>query len=1341
MSKLPKSAIFRSALLWVFSSLAPVIPAYAHNGPPFPIVEKKHVGQYVIDLWTHPDLGYGTFFVIIDPAPGTKIPNDLKAQVAVQPENRRLPEKVYDMWRDPVRDQVQFDQNRIEFDHQEYWRVRLILESSAGTEEVLSRVVPTPTGLGKWDLVLYALPFLFVAFMWNRGMARRRKLIKKHTAKVAALKTQTGAIALGAIALLLTGCSRSKVPAKDSPQYQNAARTFYVGLAALQVGNDARADSELAKFVQLAPGEPAGWGNWGMLALRQRNYDAAADRLKRAQDLAPKDGHIKYLQGLLESGRGNSTAAIDDLRSAVELDPQNLRAAYQLAEEVERQGGANSDAQFQQIIENILKVQPNNLAALAELARIQAKRSDQNALRSTVTQIAQQSGNWPPEVKQQLSALQTAAAGSDTRAAATRTVFLKNTLMRVPEYRQALFQIKAPPGDEAQPFTHFVRMESPTFTTAEPDTSISFAAEPVVDKGGHWDWVGAISLGGSAPPTLANEEGGRVHLATGATFPFPGGAAHTPPSPEGILPIDFNYDFKQDLVLTGAGGIRFLRQDTPSAFTDVTAATKLPKAVLNGKYSGAWAVDIEADGDLDIVLGTAEGLPTVLRNNGDSTFTPIHPFAGISGVREMCWVDLEGDGNPDAAIVDGAGHLHVFMNQRQGQFAERALASLPVLKAMAVADADGDGVLDLIAVESDGSIVRISAKGDSQNWDVAQIATVPNAAEFLNAEVRLYIADLDNNGALDLILARVVPSIGGGAYVWLGSDQHTFTLLDHPVGPPAVLGVADVNSDGRLDLIGLSANAYPVEAINHGTKNYHWQIVRPHAAQAAGDQRINPFGIGGEVEVSSGLQVQKQPITGPDLHFGLGEQTTADVIRVVWPNGSVRAEFDAKADQPVVTEQRLKGSCPFLFAYNGKRVEFVKDAVPWSSAIGLRINTIGTARVEATEEWYKIRADQLVPRNGYYDLRFTAELWETYYYDYLNLMTVDHPAGTDIFVDERFVIPPAELAITTVETPHPIARAVDDNGQDVTDTLRTLDGKYLDTFGRGQYQGVTRDHYVEIDLGDDVPANGPLVLIAQGWMHPTDSSINVAIAQGNHEPAKGLSLEVPDGRGGWTVARKNLGFPAGRKKICLFELTNIFRPGRPHKLRLRTNLEIYWDKIEWAKVIPNAQLKITRIAPQFADLHYRGYSVINQVNPSSPELPDYNHLEGSKQRYRDLVGYYTRYGDVRELLDKIDDRYVIMNSGDEMTLRFAEQPEPEQGRVRDYIIAGDGWIKDGDYNSTFSKTVLPLPYHAKNLYIDPPGRLKDEWVYKHHPEDWENYQTRYVTPEVFENALRTGVRP
>jgi Flp pilus assembly protein TadD len=1134
--------------------------------------------------------------------------------------------------------------------------------------------------------------------------------------------------------------SAAKLPEKGSKVYAEVVSAFYVGLAALQVGDDVHAESKLSEVTQLVPAEPAGWANWGVLALRQRNYDVAAQRLERARDLAPQNDHIYDLLGILEGDRGHSAEAIADLRKACDLNPKNLRAAYALAQEIERQGDANSEAEFQQVIQKILSAQPNNLAALIELSRIAAKRGDAAALKSAVAQISARSSAWPPEVQQQLSAVQAAAAGTDLRAAATRTTFLRNVLMRVPEYRQSLSEIKAPAGEEAQPFTHFVRLESPVFRPAPPDMSVKFTPQAVPNSSDRdWNWIGAIQLGSAGAPVVAVANGREVHLSTGATLPFPGGPSAIPPLREGVLQVDFNYDFKTDLVLAGAGGVRFCRQDNPNAFTDVTAQTKLPKSVIDARYIGAWAVDIEADGDLDIVMGASDELPLVLRNNGDGTFLPIHPFAGIAGIRGFAWADLDGDGNPDAAIIDGSGKLHVFMNERQGQFRERPLpGNLSVTKAIAVADTDNDGGIDLLAVQADGAVLRISDKNEGESWDTAEIARVPDAANNLADEPHLYVADLDNNGALDLFLASTVRGPGpGGAFIWLGGDNGKFVLLDHPAGPSLVFDAADLNGDGRLDLLGLSGKDEPIQAMNSGAKNYHWQVVRPHAVQAVGDQRINPFGVGGEIEIRSGLLVQKQPIAGPQLHFGLGDQTSAEVVRVIWPNGTVRAEFDVRADVDVVTEQRLKASCPFLYAYNGKQMEFVKDAVPWGSAIGLRINTLGSAQIAATGEWYKIGGDQLVPHDGYYDIRITAELWEVYYYDYLALMTVDHPAGTEIFVDERFVIPPLKLGITTVATPHKIARAMDDTGQDVTSLVDTLDGKAPASFGRGQYQGVTRDHYLEVDLGDDAPKSGPLFLVAQGSIHDTESSVNVAITQGNRWRAHGLSLQVPDGHGGWVTAQDNLGFPAGRKKTILFNLTNVFRPGTPRRVRIRTNLEIYWDCIRWAQGAPDAPLKKVTLNPTVADLHYRGYSVMHMpVGAGAPEVPDYNQIEGTKQRWRDLIGYYTRYGDVRELINRIDDRYVIVNSGDELSLRFPEQPPPPAGWERDFVIVGDGWIKDGDYNSTFSKTVLPLPYHAKNEYTTRPGRLEDEWVYRQHPDDWQTYQTRYVTPEVFKNALR-----
>jgi hypothetical protein len=1148
------------------------------------------------------------------------------------------------------------------------------------------------------------------------------------------------AAVLAASVLFVAGChSGGRLPSESSQTYVDFVSSFYVGLAALQVGDDVRADSSLGQATKLVPAEPAGWANWGILALRQRNFDAAAQRLDRARTLASKDDRIYYLLGLLDSNRGDSAKAIADLRTAIKLNPANLRATYQLASEVERQGDATSEETFESLMKQILAADPNNLAALVDLSRIAAKRGDAATLHSAIDRIAAQSSAWPADVRQQLTALQAAASGSDPKAAATRSIFLRNVLMQVPEFRQSLSAIKPQPGEEAVPFAHFLRLPSPTFKPASADEGMTFVSRPLRDiSQGGWSWIGAVSLDGTGPPAVAVANAREVRLSSGATFSFPGSKSEVKPSPEGVLPIDFNYDFKTDLVLAGAGGLRFMRQDSPQTFTDVTTKTKLARSITEGSYTGAWAVDIEADGDLDAVVGAASGLPLVLRNNGDGTFLPMHPFAGISGVRQFVWADLNGDGNPDATMLDGAGQLHVFLNERSGKFREVSVPQeFSAVSAIAVADVDHEGPLGLLAVRRSGTISSLAMTNDSHGWAMSDVATVPDATDYLAVEVRLRVADLDNNGAFDLLLAPVASA--RSPLIWLQAADRKFQMMSKPFAATLVFAAADLNNNGRLDPLELSPDGHAVEAVNQGTKQYHWQTIRPRAHQATGDQRINSFGIGGEIEIRSGLMVQKQEISGPELHFGLGEQKGADVARIVWPNGSVRAEFALKADQEFVAEQRLKGSCPFLFAYNGKGMEFVKDSVPWGSAIGLRINSLGSARIEATQEWYKIGRNDLVPRDGFYDLRVTGELWETYYYDYLALMTVDHPIGTEIFTDERFAVPPVKLAVTAVATPQPIARAVDDNGEDVTAVLSKLDGKYLDNFGRGQYQGVTRDHYVELDLGDKVPKTGPLWLIAKGWLHPADSSLNIAMSQGQHEHPEPLSLEVPDGHGGWKVARPNLGFPAGRKKICLFDLTNIFVPGTARKLRLSTNLEIYWDSIEWAKGLPDTPLKIERLEPSTANLHYRGYSVIHQANASSPEIPDYNHLMATTQIWRDLAGYYTRYGDVRPLLTGIDDRYVIMNAGDEMSLRFAAPAAPPQGWVRDYVLAGDGWIKDGDYNSTNSQAVLPYPYHARREYDAPPGKLEDDWEYRHHKEDWQIYQTRYVTPRIFEDALRSEI--
>src|SRR5262249_5385 len=117
---------------------------------------------------------------------------------------------------------------------------------------------------------------------------------------------------------------------------------------------------------------------------------------------------------------------------------------------------------------------------------------------------------------------------------------------------------------------------------------------------------------------------------------------------------------------------------------------------------------------------------------------------------------------------------------------------------------------------------------NEQSWDVEEIAKIPESATFLSNDARLRVADIDNNGGLDLILAPVSGKNTNGALLWLKDDKGDFVALDHPSGSPLVFDSADTNNNGHLDLLGLTADGQALQAINHGTKNYHWQTVRPH---------------------------------------------------------------------------------------------------------------------------------------------------------------------------------------------------------------------------------------------------------------------------------------------------------------------------------------------------------------------------------------------------------------------------------------------------------------------------------------------------------------------------------
>jgi hypothetical protein len=158
-------------------------PLGAHNGPPFPIISDQRVGPVVVSLWTHPDVGTGLFYVIVDPPPGGTIPSDLKIEIGVRPVTGRLAEAIYSTQLENLHGQVQY-RTEAQFDQQELWHVRLIVSSSQGDGQASADVEVTPPGLGRWDLLMFSLPFLGVGFLWFQVIMRKRKYRNSQLQKV-----------------------------------------------------------------------------------------------------------------------------------------------------------------------------------------------------------------------------------------------------------------------------------------------------------------------------------------------------------------------------------------------------------------------------------------------------------------------------------------------------------------------------------------------------------------------------------------------------------------------------------------------------------------------------------------------------------------------------------------------------------------------------------------------------------------------------------------------------------------------------------------------------------------------------------------------------------------------------------------------------------------------------------------------------------------------------------------------------------------------------------------------------------------------------------------------------
>ena len=468
------------------------------------------------------------------------------------------------------------------------------------------------------------------------------------------------------------GCQTApSAPVVPDATYREAVTAFYTGLAAMQTSQDVMARESLERVTTIVPQEPAGWANLGLLLLRQQEIEPAMPHLTKAANLAPTNGHLQRLLALAESRRGNLDASIAHWRKAVALDPADVKAAYALAQEVERQGGPEHDAEAQKVLEALVARQ-DNLVARLDLARLAAKRGDGATLQKALAPLTEAAASWPTEVQDRFKTVEQAASGANPRGAAPPIAFLKNVLLRVPEYRRSLADVSTPREEVGEPFEGFVVLATPSPQPAPPDLGLRFTIEPVEGVAGPVGFAGIFIAGENATPQVLTADGRQVRIGSKPAGAFPGGASATSPTIRGVVAADLNYDYLTDLVLAGDGGLRILRQQEGGRFIDVTAAARLPATIRTEPQWGVWVADIDTEGDLDIVVSSGDGSTTVLRNNADGTFAVQKPFGSLEEVRAFAWLDLDNDLVPDAVVLAGDGTLRVFLNQRGGQFREGA---------------------------------------------------------------------------------------------------------------------------------------------------------------------------------------------------------------------------------------------------------------------------------------------------------------------------------------------------------------------------------------------------------------------------------------------------------------------------------------------------------------------------------------------------------------------------------------------------------------------------------------------------------------------------------------------
>jgi len=1075
---------------------------------------------------------------------------------------------------------------------------------------------------------------------------------------------------------LLASCSREAPDGGGAPAAarveDTVARDRVAGLVA--EGEIRKAREALRPLVERKDAAFEDLVRATVVELKDNELSAAQSFLARAAELGPDEAAVHYLRGRVAELLGEDLEAVaEHYRRALELAPDDPASKYLLASSYSDLG---RDEEALALARELEALGPDNggpwyVSGIYKISSIlRLSGTDEEAAR----------------------AYQDLYSALDRRGlkAVTAEQLTEGTLARV-----------APPEPDGN------------HPLAPPAPPTYAASETILPELGGGAELLALDLDGDRRVDVLSAGERGIALALRAPSGGWGPVARVETEAARLVrAIDLGKDDTLDLVYVSGSALRILECEgapgeerwSPSPLALPTFASPPADLAL---------VDFDHDGDLDLFLAGDFG-GRLLRNDGAGivlqdgqplprgAFVDASAEAGLptdAGWRWCATEDLDGDQDVDL-LLGGPDKLYVGSSLRGGRFedvAGRVLPGAALPSAPLLADFDGDARPDLLLP---GEPASLFVQGRDGVLARRALESGPSAQPL---EV-----DLDLDGTVDVVWAAG-GALRGAFALGLATARNADCSAAGAAGP-GPLACADLESGHETELAWELLQLGPDGVTVFRTRSPLGNAIRVRFRGV----KDNRQGIGAIVELRAGGLYRRHYWRGPTMLYGLSSKKYCDVLRVTWPNGVVQNELDVERGNQILEggggfgeqPEGLSGSCPFLYTWNGERHEFVTDVLG-ITPLGLPMAP-GQLVPPDHDEYVLVRGEQLVPdAEGRLVLQLTEELREVTYLDRVRLDVVDHPLGSEVWPNERFCFPPFPEAHTHVlAAPVAPARAMGSDGRDWTEALAAVDDVHAIPFrplADGQFLGLAEPHSLTLEFDREaLVAGAQLRLVCTGWFYWTDASVNVATAR-----TPGLAfvppiLEVPDADG-WRAVGPPVGFPAGKTKSMVLDVTDVLSPADP-RLRLSSTLRLYWDSIRLF-VGPDGEQRTSSLEAESARLWPRGFSApIATGREDLPERFEWERL-APIARWDQHPGRYTRYGETLPLVREIDDRFVVLGSGDALTLRFDGRSLPlcPPGWRRDYLLFLDGWAKDRDPNTVEALTVEPLPFHGMSGYPYPPG--------------------------------------